>query len=120
MGRFLEYERNDRPYDRSRESDWFLGNTKERFKFRYKWIYQDHIWWRDDYVREPKKINRIPIRKWCEANLTEDVFIRSGDERDIYYPDPEKNWEYTWYSKYWIEFCFETEEDLSHFLIKWV
>lgn len=117
MGRFFEYWRT-REYE-NYELDWFLGDIK-RFRFKYKWIYKDQIWWHDDYIQEPKKIDRVPIRKWCETCLVGDVFVKQGNERDKYLPDSKKIWEYSFYHKYYIEFCFETEEDLSHFLIKWI
>lgn len=119
MGRFFEYQRDHINYDLSTESDWFLGNL-DRFKFSYIWIDEDHIWWRDDHVQNPKQIPRIEIRKWCESYLEGDILVRRGSATDKYMPDPKKIWEYSHYHKYWVEFSFETEEDLSHFLLKWI
>ncbi len=105
--------------NRGPEFEWFLGD-EDRFKFNHRWILEDHIFWKDGYEPNPKPLPRIEIRKWVERHLDGDVMISEDRDSSKHYPDGKENgWQFTWYSKYWVDFHFETEADLTHFLIRW-
>ena len=103
---------------RGHEFEWHIGD-EQRFKTSFKWITEDQIWWGDDYVENPKPVPRIEIRKWVERHLENDVMVEEARESVKYVHDPKKEWSYTWRNRYWIEFHFESDEDLTHFLIRW-
>ncbi len=103
---------------RGHEFEWFVGE-EDRFKFNHRWITDDHIWWLPDYVEKPKPLPRVEIRKWIEQHLDGDVMVSEGRDSKKYYPKEEETWKYNFYNKYWVDFQFETEEDLAHFLIRW-
>lgn len=103
---------------RGHEFEWFVGE-ETRFKFAHRWITNDNIWWLPGYVEHPTPIPRIEVRKWIERHLEGDVMIEEGKESKKYYPNKEDEWKYTHKNKYWVEFRFENEEDLTHFLIRW-
>ena len=114
---------NDRyPYkhdERGSEFEWFVGD-EVRFKFMHNWITDDRIWWRGDYTEHPKPLPRVEVRKWVERHLEGDVMVSEEVEHDKYYPDEKEDpWKYSHANRYSINFYFETEEDLSHFLIRW-
>ena len=103
---------------RGHEFEWFIGD-EDRFKFNHRWITHDNIWWLPGYVETPKPLPRVEIRKWIERHLDGDVMIAEGSESKKYQVDKEKIWQYSFYNKYWVDFLFESEEDLIHFLIRW-
>ena len=101
------------------EFEWFVGE-ENRFKFVHRWVTRDDIWWLPEYDAHPKPIPRIEIRKWVERYLEGDVMIEGGSNSMNYEPkEADSLMHNTWHNRYWIDFRFETEEDLTHFLIKW-
>ena len=105
--------------NRGPEFEWFLGD-EDRFEFSHRWMTEDQIWWEEGYVSDCKPIDRIEMRKWIERHLDGDVMISEGRDSSKYYPEGKAHsWKYTFYNKYWVDFHFETEADLSHFLIRW-
>ncbi len=103
---------------RGHDFEWFVGE-ETRFKYVHRWITHDNIWWLPGYVEMPRPLPRVEIRKWIEQHLDGDVMIEEGRESKKYQVDKEKMWQYSFYNKYWVDFQFESEEDLTHFLIRW-
>lgn len=104
---------------RGHEFEWFVGE-EDRFKFNHRWITIDNIWWVEGFVEKPRPLPRIEVRKWIERHLDGDVMIEEGRESEKYYPNgDDEYWRYDFRNKYWVDFQFESEADLIHFLIKW-
>lgn len=105
--------------ERGHEFEWHVGD-EERFTCKFRWITDDHIWWKEGYIKHPKSLPRIEVRKWVEKHLDGDTMVEEGRDSAKYYLDEIKEpWKFTHYNKYWVDFHFETEDDLTHFLIKW-
>ena len=115
---FIKYRYPYRHDDRGHEFEWYVGD-EERFKFKHKWITDDRIWWKGDHTANPKPLPRIEIRKWVERHLEGDVMVSEESEHDTYIPDENRSWQYSHATRYWVDFHFETEADLTHFLIRW-
>lgn len=104
---------------RGHEFEWFVGE-EDRFVCTFRWITYDHIWWKDGYIEHPKSLPRIEVRKWVEKHLDGDTMVEEGRASAIFYLDEENEpWKSSHHNKYWVDFHFESEEDLTHFLIRW-